>query len=85
MPHNRILQPDADVRLAGFSDALVVSRISGLMSTRRPETRAEFVRSAILWLRDAIDEERYWSPGCESSQWCLRKAIEEIERAIALG
>ena len=51
------------------------------MSTRNPATRREYISDAILWLKDALDEDRDFGSRCPSAQACLDRASERIEEA----
>jgi len=52
------------------------------MSVRAPVTRHEFISDAILWLKDAIDEDRAWGEPCPSSDLCLQRAKTAIDHAL---
>jgi hypothetical protein len=53
------------------------------MTTRDPRTRRDYISDAILWLKDALDEDHDYGEDNAGSDFCLRRAMLRVTEARA--
>jgi hypothetical protein len=72
------------ITLKGMSDSKPWKdqRDIGVMSIRHPETRAEHIKAAIMWLQDALDEDRDPVDSAPTGNWCIERAREACDQAL---